>query len=179
MAQDAIALLKSDHRELKQLFGQLESASESKQRMESLRDRIVEKLSVHAAIEERVLYPVLIETMPDLEENVLEAMQEHALAEQLLAQVAAMSPDDRWFFPKISVLAENVRHHIDEEEEVIFAWMRERYTRQELREMGETLEEERKSAPTVPPPAAQARALLESVTGRAQELLHRIHVGAA
>jgi hemerythrin superfamily protein len=177
MPEDAIALLKSDHREIKHLFDQFERAT-SNARLESIRDRIVERLSVHAAIEERVLYPVLLEAMPDLEENVLEAIQEHALAEQLLAQVAGMSPDDRWFVPKVSVLMENVRTHIREEEEVIFAWKREELTRRDLLELGETPREARSTAPTSPPPAAQARAVLEAVTGRAQEFVHRLKVGA-
>lgn len=175
MAEDAIALLKSDHRQVKELFDDYEELTpRAVKKAIQLRDRIVRELSIHAAIEERVLYPVVIELVPDLEDMILEGMQEHAVAEQLLAQVAAMTPEDRWFKPKMSVLAENVRHHIKEEEREIFPKLRSELTKTQLVDLGEALRQERKTAPTVPPPAAQARALLENVTDRAQAVLHSV-----
>lgn len=175
MPKSALTQLTDDHRQVKKLFDDFEECTpRAVKRMGELRDRIVKELSVHAAIEERVLYPVTIELIPDLEEQVLEGMEEHAVAEQLLAQVAHLATDDRWFRPKMSVLIESVRHHIDEEESELFPKLREALTRTDLEDLGAALDEARATAPEVPPPSAQGRALLEQVTDRAQELLHRI-----
>ena len=95
MADDAIALLKQDHREVRDLFAQFDGLTpRAVKKAEQVRDRIVKALSVHAAIEERVLYPIMIELIPESEDDVLEGLAEHALAEQLLAQVAGMSVED-------------------------------------------------------------------------------------
>jgi hemerythrin superfamily protein len=175
MAKDAIALLKEDHRNLRSMFEEYDGLGQRAHKAkEQVRDRIVEALSVHASIEERVFYPLVMETVPDLEESILEGIQEHALAEQLLAQIAGMNVDDRWFRPKMMVLGDVVRHHMREEEREIFPALREALDRAKLVELGETLREERRAAPTAPPPAAQARAAIENVTDRASALVHTL-----
>jgi hypothetical protein len=175
MAKDAIALLRADHRDLRALFEEFDQlgAHATKSR-ENVRDRIVAALSVHAAIEERVFYPVVLEAVPDLEESILEGMQEHALAEQLLAQVAGMNVEDRWFRPRMMVLGDIVRHHMREEEREVFPALRETLDKKALAALGDTLREERRDAPTTPPPSAQARAAFENVTDRAQAFLHTL-----
>jgi hemerythrin-like domain-containing protein len=175
VAEDAIALLKDDHKEVLGLFEQFEQTGpKAYKKKAQVRDRIVKALSVHAAIEERILYPVTIEALPDLEPDVLEAVEEHGVAKQLLAQVAALDPQDRWFSPKMNVLMESVRHHIKEEERELFPALRKRFTRTELVHLGDELRGERKSAPTAPPPAAQVQGLMENVTERAQTFLHTL-----
>jgi hemerythrin-like domain-containing protein len=175
MAKDAIALLKDDHRILRSLFDEYDGLGpRARKTAEDVRDRIVEALSVHASIEERVFYPLVIETIPDLEESILEGMQEHALAEQLLAQLAAMQVDDRWFRPKMMVLGDIVRHHMRIEEREIFSALRDHLDKTFLAELGDTLRNERQVAPTVPPPSAQARAVIENITDRAQAVVHTL-----
>ena len=175
MPKDAIALLRDDHRDLRSLFEKYEGLSpRAKKAQEQVRDRIVEALSVHAAIEERVFYPVVLETVPDLEESILEGMQEHALAEQMLAQVAGTDVDDRWFRPRMMVLGDIVRHHMREEEREVFPALRDALDKTQLKELGDSLREERLEAPMAPPASAQARAAFENVTDRAQAFLHTI-----
>ena len=175
MAKDAIALLRDDHRSLRAMFDEYEKlGTRARKAKEAVRDRIVEALSVHAAIEERVFYPLVLDKLPDHEESLLEGMEEHTLAEQLLAQVAHMDVDDRWFRPKMMVLGDVVRHHMREEEREIFPAVREGFTKTQLVELGDTLRDERRVAPTVPPPSAQAVAVVENATDRAQSLVHKI-----
>jgi hemerythrin superfamily protein len=172
---DAIALLRDDHKQLRAMFDEFAGLGpRAHKAREHVRERVVEALSVHAAIEERVFYPLVRKVVPDLDESILEGMTEHALAEQLLAQIAAMSVEDEWFQPRMMVLGDIVRHHMREEEREIFPALRERLDRAELAELGEALREERRVAPTVPPPSAQARAAIENVTDRAQALVHTI-----
>lgn len=173
--KDPVEQLIADHRRVQKLFDDFEALTpRALKGMADVRDRIVAELSVHAAIEERVLYPVAIDLVPDLEEQVLEGMQEHAVAEQLLAQVAHMATDDRWFRPKMAVLIESVRHHIEEEEDELLPKVDAALDEDEKVDLAEALADARSSAPEVPPPGAQARALLEQVTDRAQELVHRV-----
>jgi hemerythrin-like domain-containing protein len=174
-AKDAITILKQDHRDLRSMFAEYADMGErARKAKEHVRDRIVKALSVHAAIEERVFYPLVIQKVPDIEESILEGMTEHALAEQLLAEIAGMDVDDRWFRPKMMILGDLVRHHMREEEAEVFPAMRETLDRAELIDLGATLLEERKVAPTAPPPSAQARAAIESVADRAQSFVHTI-----
>jgi hypothetical protein len=72
------------------------------------------------------------------------------------------------------VLGDVVRHHMREEEREIFPAVREGLTRTQLVELGDTLRDERRVAPTVPPPSAQAVAVVENATDRAQSLVHKI-----
>jgi hemerythrin-like domain-containing protein len=175
MTKSALTILEDDHKQLKRWFADFEDLTpRAVKGMEELRDKIVPLLSQHGAIEERVLYPFVIESLPDLEADVLEGMAEHGVAEQVLAEVAAMSVEDRWFRPKMSVLIEMVRHHIDEEESELFERLRKEFDQAQLQELGAELETSRETAPTVPPPAAQARALLEGVGDRAKDVLHRV-----
>jgi hypothetical protein len=121
-----------------------------------------------------VFYPAVLEAVPDLEESILEGMQEHVLAEQVLAQLAGMKVDDRWFRPKMMVLGDLVRHHMREEEREVFPALRDALDKATLVELGDRLRDERAKAPTVPPPSAQARAVFENVTDRAQAIVHTV-----
>jgi len=60
---DAITLLKQDHKTVEQLFKQFEKASQPAQQR-NLAKRVIEELSVHAAIEEMVFYPAVRDRVP-------------------------------------------------------------------------------------------------------------------
>ena len=60
-----------------------------------------------------------------MEDDVLESYEEHHVADVLAAELAAMGPDHERFVPKMTVLIENVRHHIEEEEQEWFPKVRE------------------------------------------------------
>ena len=79
--------------------------------------KILELLTVHTYIENECMYPRTRELVPDLEDDVLESYEEHHVADVLCMELSTMSPDDERFVAKTTVLVENVRHHMDEEEE--------------------------------------------------------------
>ncbi|CAN5431287.1 hypothetical protein BH23ACT3_BH23ACT3_03530 [soil metagenome] len=152
---DAIALLKQDHREIKDLFEKFEAAgARAHKTRESTVDAIIEKLSVHAGIEEAVFYPAIRERIPAADEDVFEALEEHHVAKQTLAELQRMSSQDERFTAKVTVLIESVRHHVDEEEKELFAEVRKAFTRSELEEMAERLTDARAIAPSRPHPHA-------------------------
>ena len=115
---DAIALLKADHRAVEKLFGQFEKARGDERKRE-LALRICNELKVHTQIEEELFYPMSREFLED-DEIVNEAVVEHASAKDLIAQIEAMAPSDEMFDAKVTVLQEMIEHHVEEEEKEYF-----------------------------------------------------------
>jgi hemerythrin superfamily protein len=167
---DAITLLKDDHRTVEQLFKRFEQAGERAHvQKRQIVDRIIEELSVHAAIEEQVFYPVARAAVPVTEQIVLESLEEHHIVKWLLSELADMDPAHERFDAKVTVLIENVRHHVEEEEGEFFPKVREQLGRNELADLGETMADAKKSAPTRPhprmPDAGPANAVAGAITG--------------
>lgn len=120
--QDALALLKADHRKVEKLFQQFEKARDGA-RKQALVRQICEELVVHAMIEEEIFYPACSGEIED-EDGLEEAYVEHDGAKVLIAELMAGAPDDEFFDAKVMVLSEQIKHHVKEEEkrsEGIFA----------------------------------------------------------
>jgi hemerythrin superfamily protein len=113
-SQDAIALLKQDHRTVEELFADFEKAS-GDGRKERLATQICLELSVHAAIEEEIFYPAC-EGKVD-EDLLKESYVEHDAAKLLIAEISEGSGEsDEFFDSKVKVLSEEIAHHVEEEE---------------------------------------------------------------
>jgi hemerythrin superfamily protein len=152
---DAIAMLKADHAEVEKLFKRFEDLGpRAKKTKGDIADRVVAALAQHAVIEEQVLYPTVRERLPDEDELVLEALEEHHVAKWLLSELDDLTPEDERFDAKFTVLAENVRHHVKEEEGELFPKLRQEFTKSELEELGEALAAAKEVAPTTPHPRA-------------------------
>ena len=150
---DAITLLRADHKTVEQLFKRFEAAGDRAYvEKRQVVDRIIEELSVHASIEEQVFYPVARETVPKTEDIALESLEEHHIVKWLLSELADLDPQHERFDAKVTVLMENVRHHIKEEERDFFPMVRAQLSRTELADLGGVLAEAKKSAPTQPHP---------------------------
>src|SRR4051794_35663455 len=112
--QDAIALLKKDHRTVEELFAQFEKAS-GDGRKQKLAEQICLELSVHAMIEEEIFYPAC-EGAVD-EDLLKESYVEHDGAKLLIAEImAGDAKDDEYYDAKVKVLSEEIEHHVEEEE---------------------------------------------------------------
>ncbi|MCL6728685.1 hemerythrin domain-containing protein [Sphingomonas hankyongi] len=113
-SQDAIALLKEDHRKVEELFKDFEGAK-GDGRKEKLAQEICLELSVHATIEEEIFYPAC-EGKVD-EDLLKESYVEHDAAKILIAEiVAGAGSNDEFFDAKVKVLQEEIEHHVEEEE---------------------------------------------------------------
>ena len=111
--QDAVALLKADHDKVDELFAQFEKASGDGSK-EKIARQICLELSVHAKIEEEIFYPAC---EGKIEEDLLkEAYVEHDGAKVLIAEILAGGPDDEYYDAKVTVLQEQIEHHVEEEE---------------------------------------------------------------
>src|SRR5215213_10252450 len=112
-AKDAVALLKEDHRTVEELFAQFEKAR-GEGRKQDLATQICTELSIHAMIEAEIFYPAC---EGKVEEDLLkEAYVEHDGAKLLIAQIMAGEPSDEYYDAKVTVLQEQIEHHVSEEE---------------------------------------------------------------
>jgi hemerythrin-like domain-containing protein len=164
MSTDAIVLLKNDHKEILKTFKDFEKAGESATATKGkLVNRIIELLTVHTYIENEVMYPRVRELLPDVEDDVLESYEEHHVADLLVIELAGMKPDAERFDAKTTVLIENVRHHIEEEEQEWFPKVREGLGRKVLQELGEQMLEAKKKAPRRPSQPSALKKTIDAV----------------
>ncbi|WP_338873105.1 hemerythrin domain-containing protein [Myxococcus stipitatus] len=152
---DAIALLKADHKTVEQLFRKFEKAGPNAYKLKrKLAEQMVHALSVHAAIEEQVFYPMVRARSESLREEVLRSLEEHHVVKWVLSELDELPPEAERFDAKVYVLMETVRAHVLEEESTLFPEVKKALRPQELREMGALLERAKQSAPTRPHPLA-------------------------
>jgi len=112
-SQDAIALLKADHRAVEELFEKFEKAS-GEGRKQTVAEEICLELSVHAQIEEEIFYPAC---EGKVEEDLLkESYVEHDGAKVLIGEIMNGGPGDEFYDAKVKVLQEEIEHHVQEEE---------------------------------------------------------------
>jgi hemerythrin superfamily protein len=137
--RDAVTLLKQDHRLVESLFEEFASAEEGEQ--SSIAQRVCQLLTVHAQIEEELLYPAAKEALEDEEESelVYEAEIEHGSAKELIAKIEAMSGEEEQFAATVKVLGEYVKHHVKEEETELFPKLKK--TELDLKGLGGRLAE--------------------------------------
>lgn len=176
---DAVTLLKQDHKTVKGLFKQFEKFGEgaSKARKKIV-DRIIRELSIHAAIEETLFYPAVRATaetveLEEADDLILEALEEHHIVKWTLSELQKMSADDERFEAKVTVLMESVRHHVEEEEEDLFPKVRKMFAPEELKALGEAMEQAKKLAATRPHPRAPDQAPGNLVAGAVSAVLDR------
>jgi hemerythrin superfamily protein len=152
---DAISMLKDDHEAVEQLFRRYARAGDRAfVEKRAIVDRIIEKLSAHAAIEEQLFYPAVQATVPDAEALGFESLEEHHVVKWLLSEIDGMAPEDERFDAKVTVLINNVRHHVEAEEGELFRMVRGELGRKALSDLGEAMAAARRIAPIHPHPRA-------------------------
>jgi hemerythrin superfamily protein len=141
MAQDAVALIKADHRKVERLFREYEEAGDRAYKTkQQLVEQITRELEVHTTIEEETYYPAVeAKAKKDGKELVDEAVEEHHVVKLLLGELGALSPEDDAYDAKVTVLMENVRHHVEEEESEMLPQSQEILGKEELTRLGEEM----------------------------------------
>lgn len=133
---DPIVLLESDHRRFEQLLKAGEETTErAVKRRTELLTMLTDALTVHEAIEERILYPAL-KPHEEATDIVLEGYQEHHVADLVLKELHQLDRDDETWGAKFKVLKESLEHHIQEEEREMFRIARAVLAREELTDLG-------------------------------------------
>lgn len=119
--QDAIALLTADHKKVKQLFSKFDKLKDSGSDDEKsdVVTTICNELKIHTTIEEEIFYPAVRKAIDD-SDLMDEALVEHAGAKDLIAQLENMDSEDDLYDAKVTVLGEQIDHHVKEEEGDMF-----------------------------------------------------------
>jgi hemerythrin-like domain-containing protein len=140
---NAIELLKSDHREVKQIFRRFEEAGErAHQTKKKLADQAIGELEVHTKIEEQIFYPaVQAKAKGELEDTVREGWEEHHVVDGIMAELKGLPPEDEQFEAKFKVLTENVEHHIEEEEKELLPKAKKLLGSEEIDRLGTQMEQ--------------------------------------
>ena len=135
---DAIRLLKKQHREVEGLFAEFEK-SEEDQVKQALFEQIADALAVHATIEERWFYPAV--RARQTEEQLEEAYDEHLELKKLIVD-AMSNPDAPGFDGMVAAIKGAVEHHVEEEEEELFAEVQKLMGDEALEALGQQMEAE-------------------------------------
>jgi Hemerythrin HHE cation binding domain len=109
----AIAILKKDHDTVKGLFEEFEKAERAGPKKKII-DQALTELKIHAMLEEEIFYPTV---RAHVGKDIMnEADEEHHVAKVLIAELDTVGEENDHRDAKFTVLAESVRHHIEEEE---------------------------------------------------------------
>ncbi len=123
---DCLDLLIADHNRFRGTFTRFQAAHEAGDaaQMSGLFRHLAEDLEIHTAIEEKIFYPATHDLSEEIGETVDEGLQEHHVADVLVAEMRELTPRDQEWVAKAMVLIESVEHHIDEEEAELFSSIR-------------------------------------------------------
>jgi hemerythrin-like domain-containing protein len=175
--RDVIEILEHDHREVEDMFKELESlrgatSDDELKRRKDLADQVTIELVRHSVAEEVLVYPkVEDEVSADEAEH---AREEHAEAEETLKRLEKLDADDPGFDDELATLMGEIRHHIEDEEGRMFADMRRVMSADELRTLGERVEAFKKVAPTRPHPNVPNQPVPRMAAGGPASLFDRM-----
>jgi hemerythrin-like domain-containing protein len=174
---DVIEVLERDHREVEQMFAELEtlrgaSTEEAKSRRKSLTEQVTIELVRHSVAEEVLVYPQVEDEVS--REEAEHARKEHAEAEETLQRLEKLDADDPALDEELATLMEEIRHHIEDEEGQMFTHMRQTIDAEELQKLAGRVEAFKKVAPTRPHPNVPNEPLPRMAAGPAASLFDRM-----
>jgi hemerythrin superfamily protein len=175
--QDVIALIKADHSTVNQLFRRYQSLGDRAMRpRRQIADRLIRELSIHAAVEEQVLYPNARAVIPKGKRMVKEAISEHQTLKEALVSLEKSRPDSDKFDPLMMTIRDEVRHHVKEEESPngILGQLRKHASRDDLVKMAKLTRAAKRAAPTRPHPKAPATPPGNLVVGAAAATVDKV-----
>jgi hemerythrin superfamily protein len=175
--RDVIAILTEDHREVEEMFKELEALMSAgvdadQERRRLVVDRVTIELVRHAVAEEVAVYPAVKDKVSI--EEAERAKREHAEAEETLKRLERLDPDDGSFDEEIRTLMTEIRAHVAEEEGQMFPHMRQVMTQEQLVGLGKKVETIKKMAPTRPHPQVPNEPGIRSALGPVAGLFDRL-----
>lgn len=168
-----IEVLTHDHREVEDMFLELETSTDP-QRSRDVTDQVIMELVRHSVAEEQYLYPAVRRLVPDGDALADQELREHAEAEETMKELDGMDPGDERFRPALLKLMQEIRQHVQEEESELFVSLVKSADQQELLDLGSKVEAAKKVAPTRPHPRAPDTPPLNKLLGPATGLIDRM-----
>ena len=130
---DVVAVLTKDHREVEELFAQLEQLGpDQHDRHKALTERVITELVRHSVAEEAYLYPATRNFAPQGDQLADRELAEHAQAERTMKELEGCEPDDARFDTLLRQLMEEIRQHVAEKEGELFPKLASHASREEL-----------------------------------------------
>lgn len=139
---DCFTLLTQDHDEVAKLLQQCQSEGEKKSAKETFK-KVAREIAVHSKLEETLLYPRLKE-FDELSEQIDESYEEHGEIEDLLEEMAELSPGDEEWISNLVELIDTVEHHVEEEEQEVFPVAMKLIGEDQAADLGNTIVQEKK-----------------------------------
>ncbi|MEU3346496.1 hemerythrin domain-containing protein [Streptomyces sp. NPDC006700] len=171
---DVIQELTTDHREVEEIFAQMEALPMGNARRKDLADQATIELVRHSVAEEMHLYPAVRRFVRDGDTIADREVEDHAEAEQTMKDLEGLGADDPRFDELVGRLMREIREHVTDEEQNLFPLLREATKPEELEELGEKVRSAKKTAPTRPHPAAPDRPPANKLLAPGAGLVDRI-----
>jgi hypothetical protein len=172
-AQDVVDVLTTDHREMLELLGQIEVATDPTQRRD-LADTVIAEVMRHAVAEEMYVYPAIEEHVPNGAQEVEHDKEEHDEIVQLMKRLEGVDAADPRFMEVTLELESQLRHHAGDEEAEQFPQLRAHIPADELVELAAKVEAAKKLAPTRPHPTAPHSELFHKTIGPGVGMVDRL-----
>ena len=171
--RDVVDVLTTDHREVAQLIGQIQTSSDHEQRRE-LADIAISELVRHSVAEEMFVYPAMREHLPDGEQAVAHDTEEHKELERTMKTLEDVDVSSADFDARLRELESILADHVQDEESEQFPELRRRVPAEELVELAGKVETAKKLAPTRPHPSAPNSELFHKLVGPGVGLVDRL-----
>ena len=172
---DVIAVLTHDHREVEEMFAELEKLGAADvDRRRQLTEKVIIELVRHSVAEEAYLYPATRELIPGGDEIADREIAEHAEAEQTMKRIEETDPESAEYTTLMGELMREIRAHIQEEENELFPKLRQNAGAERLAELGGKVQAIKKVAPTRPHPSAPDTPPANKLLGPATGLIDRV-----
>lgn len=171
--KDIIDDILTDHREVEEMFKELESNSNPDSRRQ-LVEHVITELVRHSVGEEMYLYPTTRKVVPDGDKIADHELKEHAEAEEIMKKIEKADSDGSEFDALVGQLIKDIRHHIQDEEGDLLPKLRDACDSAELGELGTKFQNAKKVAPTRPHPSAPDQPPANKILGPGVGLIDRM-----
>lgn len=152
--RDLVDVIVDDHRDVEEVFTELERPGLAAERRKRLVDHAITELVRHSVAEEQFMYPAARRVLEDGDAVAEHEIAEHAEAERVMKELEGADPTVPRYAELVRTLIDDIRHHVQEEESDLLPRLREACSREELVDLGEKVLAAKESAPTRPHPAA-------------------------
>lgn len=162
-----------DHREVEELFRRAENTSDPEE-LRQVADQVIADLVRHAVAEELYLYPAMREYLDRGDELADHEIEEHSEIEERLKELESLDPREERFRPQLQELIDDVRHHVQDEEQDALPELEQACDHDELVLLGERMQRAKQVAPTRPHPSAPDTPPLNKVLAPGAGLVDRV-----
>ncbi|MDP9023168.1 MAG: hemerythrin domain-containing protein [Actinomycetota bacterium] len=150
---DALDFIQQDHDRFRALLDRYEEIDpDDHATKQEVIDELIAAVVRHSAMEEEAFYPVVMREVPQAEDDIREEIEEHHVIEVVMAELDDLDATHEQFDAKVEVLAENLLHHLYEEEDELFPRVRSAFDDDALARLLDALRTAKQRAPSRPDP---------------------------